>query len=164
MKPLRLFFRSSSIALLCMLTFSCVDQTYDTTKISTKAEILENGMDLPIGAFEVTMDSIFKDMDKSVLKVKNGVYTFCVGGSMNLDAVNSSLSGFTPAPLPIVAPTMVNLIDASLYTIPYVVPTSFDQSPFSTAVVNLPDFKTSLMNPVDSPVSQHVLHQEYFNQ
>jgi len=150
MKPLRLFFRSSSIALLCMLTFSCVDQTYDTTKISTKAEILENGMDLPIGAFEVTMDSIFKDMDKSILKVKNGVYTFCVGGAMDLAAVNSSLSGFTPATIPSPSPTTVNLIDASTYIVPYIVPTTFDQSPYSTAIVNLPDFKTTMMNPVDS--------------
>jgi hypothetical protein len=150
MKPLRLFLKSSSLALMCMLTFSCVDNTYDTTKLNTEAEILQNGMDLPIGTLEVTMDSIFKDMDKSILKVKNGVYTFCVGGSMDLAAVNSALSGFTPASITNPAATVVNLIDGSTYTVPYTVPTTVNETHSSTAIVTLPNFKTSLMNPVDS--------------
>ena len=150
MKPLRLFLKSSSIALLCMLTFSCVDNTYDTTKINTEAEILQNGMDLPIGTLEMTMDSIFKDMDKTVLKVKNGVYTFCVGGSMDLASVNSALSGFTPASIPNPAATVVNMIDgSSLPSVPSNVPVGTNNYSGSTSVT-LPNFRTTLMNPVDS--------------
>ena len=150
MKPLRLFLQCSSIALLSMLAFSCVDDTYDTTKINTEAEILKNGMDLPIGTLEVTMDSIFKDMDKSILKVKNGVYTFCVGGSMDLTAVNSALSGFTPASIPNPAATVVNMLDGtSLPSVPSNVPIGTNSYTGSTSVT-LPNFRTTLMNPVDS--------------
>lgn len=152
MKPLRLLLTSSSLALMCMFNYSCVDETYDTTKINTTAEILENGMDLPIGTLEVTMDSIFKDMDKSVLKVKNGVYTFCVGGSMDLAAVNSALSGFTPASIPNPAATIVNMLDGtSLPSVPSNVPVGTTNYSGTTSVT-LPNFKTDMMNPVDSIV------------
>jgi hypothetical protein len=152
MKPLRLFLTSSSLALMSMLTFSCVDNTYDTNKINTEAEILQNGMDLPIGTLNVTMDSIFKDMDKTVLKVKNGVYTFCVGGSMDLAAVNSALSGFTPASIPNPAATIVNMIDgSSAPSVPSNVPVGTNNYSGSTSVT-LPNFKTDMMNPVDSIV------------
>lgn len=152
MKPLRLLLTSSSLALMCMFNYSCVDETYDTTKINTTAEILENGMDLPIGTLEVSMDTIFKDMDKSILKVKNGVYTFCVGGSMDLAAVNSALSGFTPASIPNPAPTVVNMLDgSSLPSVPSNVPAGTTNYSGSTSVT-LPNFKTDMMNPVDSIV------------
>jgi len=144
MKPLRLFLTSSSLALMSMLTFSCVDNTYDTNKINTEAEILQNGMDLPIGTLNVTMDSIFKDMDKTVLKVKNGVYTFCVGGSMDLAAVNSALSGFTPASIPNPAATIVNMIDgSSAPSVPSNVPVGTNNYSGSTSVT-LPNFKTDM--------------------
>lgn len=150
MKPLQLVLKSSALAFLCMLTFSCVDDTYDTTNINTTAEILQNGMDLPIGTLNKTMEDIFKDMDKSVLKVKNGVYTFCVGGEMDLAAVNSALSGFAPASIPNPAATVVNMIDGtSAPSVPSNVPVGTTNYSGSTSVT-LPNFKTDMMNPVDS--------------
>jgi len=146
MKPLRLFLKSSSIALLCMLSFSCVDEAYDISKVKD-ITLLKNGIDLPIGTFETSMDSILKTVD---LKVRNGVYTFLVGNSIDLSAVNSALSGFTPASIPNPAATVVNMLDGtSLPSVPSNIPVGSTNYSGSTSV-SLPNFKTTLIDPVDS--------------
>ncbi len=146
MKPLRLFLKSSSIALLCMLTFSCVDEAYDLNKIKD-ITLLKNGIDLPIGTFETSMDSILKTVD---LKVKNGVYTFLVGNSIDLNAVNSALSGFTPMPIQSPAATVVNMLNGtSLPSVPSNIPEGSTHYEGSTSVV-LPTLSTTLIPTVDS--------------
>lgn len=149
MKSLRLFIKSSSMALLCMLSFSCVDEAYDITKVKD-ATILKNGVDLPLGYLDLSMDSILKDMDPTLLKIKDGVYTFSKGSSLDMSAVNSALSGFTPASIPSPAPTIVNMLDGTnVPSVPSNVPVGTTSYTGSTSI-NLPAFSTSLMNPVDS--------------
>lgn len=146
MKPLRLLLKSSSIAMLCMLSFSCVDEAYDISKVKD-ITLLKNGVDLPIGTFETSMDSILKTVD---LKVKNGVYTFLVGNAIDLSAVNSALSGFTPASIPNPAATVVNMLDGtSLPYVPSNIPEGSTNYAGSTSVT-LPSFKTTMIDPVDS--------------
>lgn len=142
---MRLFLKSSSIALLCMLSFSCVDEAYDISKV--KDITLLKNVDLPIGTFETSMDSILKTVD---LKVKNGVYTFLVGNAIDLSAVNSALSGFTPALIPNPAATVVDMLDGtSLPHVPSNVPVGSTDYAGSTSVT-LPSFKTTMIDPVDS--------------
>ncbi|HET9571764.1 MAG TPA: hypothetical protein VFP20_10195 [Bacteroidales bacterium] len=149
MKSLRLFIKSSSIALLGMLTFSCVDDAYDLTKVKD-ATILKNGVDLPMGYLEVSMDSILKDVNPTLLKVKDGIYTFSIGNTIDMSAVNTALSGFTPSAISNPAPTIVNMLDGTnLSSVPSDVPVGTTSYSGSTSV-SLPNFNTSLMNPVDS--------------
>jgi len=93
------------------------------------------------------MDSILKTVD---LKVKNGVYTFLVGNAIDLSAVNSALSGFTPASIPNPAATVVNMLDGtSLPSVPSNIPEGSTNYAGSTSVT-LPSFKTTMIDPVDS--------------
>lgn len=149
MKPLRLLLKSSSIAMLCMLSFSCVDEAYDISKVKD-ATILKNGVDLPLGFLELSMDSILKDMDPTLLKIKDGVYTFSKGSSLDMSAVNSALSGFTPASITSPAATVVNMLDGTnVPSVPSNVPPGTTSYNGSTSI-SLPSFSTTLMNPVDS--------------
>jgi len=149
MKSLRLLLKSSSIALLCMLTYSCVDEAYDISKVKD-ATILKNGVDLPLGYLEISMDSILKDMDPTLLKIKDGVYTFSKGSTLDMSAVNAALSGFTPASIPSPSATIVNMVDGTdVPTVPSNVPPGTKSYNGSTSI-SLPNFSTTLMNPVDS--------------
>ena len=149
MKSLRFLLKSSSIALLCMLTYSCVDEAYDISKVKD-ATILKNGVDLPLGYLELSMDTILKDVNPTLLKVKDGVYTFSIGTTMDMSSVNNALSGFTPASITNPAATVVNMLDGtSLPSVPSDVPVGTTSYTGSTSVT-LPSFSTTLMNPVDS--------------
>jgi len=149
MKSLRLLLNSSSIALLCMLAYSCVDEAYDISKVKD-ATILKNGVDLPLGYLDLSMDSILKDVNPTMLQVKNGVYTFSVGTTIDMSSVNNALSGFTPATITNPVATVVNMLDGTLLpSVPSNVPVGSTSYNGSTSVA-LPSFSTTMMNPVDS--------------
>jgi hypothetical protein len=140
MKPLRFFLRSGSAALLCFLAFSCIDETYDIKKANYDAEILKEGISLPLASIETSMDSLLKGV--SSMTVKNNMYTISTTSSMDMSALTSTMTDFV-----LTKPSDV-ITNVSLYNAPneqYDAPQGFYSSFNSTSTLSLPNFTTDLI-------------------
>ena len=144
MKPLRILTRSGSLALLCFLAFSCVDESYDWKKVDPQYQILDDGLSLPLDSFVLRMDSILKvDANSSTgLQMKGNVYYLSSTTNMNISDLNSKLSGFTLTK-PNDVLTNVNLVTAP--SVPYDIPVGTTSYAGSTTL-SLPNFTTDLIN------------------
>jgi hypothetical protein len=149
MRALKFFIKNSLLAMLCLLAYSCIDESYDLSKVDS-ARILKEGVALPLGFLEVQMDTVLKDVDPTMLKVENGIYTFSIGNTIDMTSVNNAMSGFTPTSIPSPPATQIDMLDGTnLPNVPSNVPVGTTSYTGSTAI-NLPNFSTSLLNPVDS--------------
>jgi hypothetical protein len=144
MKSLRILTRSGSLALMCFLAFSCVDESYDLEKADYNVVVLDDAISLPMGSLELGMDSILKvDATKSTgLQVKGNMYYLSSTSKMDISDLNNSLSGFTLAK-PADVSTNVNMVVAP--SVPYNVPVGTTTYSGSTTLT-LPNFTTSLIN------------------
>lgn len=144
MKPLRILTRCGSLALLCFLAFSCVDESYDWEKVDPQFQVLDDGLSLPLDSFVLRMDSILKvDANSATgLKVKGNMYYISSTTNMNVSDLNSKLTGFTLTK-PSDVSTNVNLVTAP--SVPYNIPSG--TTTYSTnTTLTLPNFTTSLIN------------------
>ena len=96
MKPIRNLLVLGSLALLCCLAPSCVDQSYDLDKADYKIQVLKDGLNLPIGNLELRMDSILKvdANDTTGIRVRNNMYYFSSKTTLDVSGLNSSISNF----------------------------------------------------------------------
>lgn len=144
-----------------MLSFSCIDKTYDMENLSTKMELFGNSMAIPIGKTTIYLDSIIGGLsaDTSVLRVENGVYVFSYAGSMDMSGLTSELGNFSLSPVNGVNGS-VNMYDATLApTTPFNIPPMPNPYTYSgTATINLPSFSTGLIN-VDSVLLKNTTMQ-----
>jgi hypothetical protein len=148
MRPLQTLLKCSSLALLCFSAFACVDDSYDLKNADYDVEILKEGISLPIGTMQMTMDSILKDVDASVLKVQNDMYTFYVGDEINVSNMLSDINGVSLS-TPVGTSSSINLVDATdAPSTPYNVPVG-STSYSGNVSITLPDFSTDLIS-VDS--------------
>jgi hypothetical protein len=143
MKPLRNLIQTGTLALMCIAAYACVDEAYDLSKADYSIEVLKEGVSLPIGNLEMSMDSILKDVDHSFLKVQDGVYTFYQKGSMNTLDLTGSMTNFSLTK-PGDGDTIINLYKAP--TVPLNVPTSVNEIYSGTTTISLPNFTTSLID------------------
>lgn len=135
-----------------MLSFSCIDKTYDMENLSTKMELFGNSMAIPIGKTTIYLDSIIGglDADTTVLRVENGVYVFRYAGTMDMSGLTNELGNFSLAPVNGVSGS-INMYDATLApSVPFNIPPTPNPYTYSgTASINLPSFSTPLIS-VDS--------------
>jgi len=160
MKPFRFILKNSALALLCFITFSCIDNSYNLTDLSGKAELFKNSLSAPAGTITIKLDSIIGglDVDTSTLKVQNGTYVFGYSGAFEFGSLSETLNGFKLASLDGFS-TTVPLFDASV--LPPNTPLPFDLVPmsyeYSTPInINLPNFTTDLIS-VDSLSLQNTI-------
>jgi len=153
MKPFRFLLKNCALALLCFTTFSCIDNSYNLTDLSGKAELFKNSLSAPAGTIKINLDSVIGglDVDTSTLKVQNGTYVFGYSGAFEFGGISEALNGFNLAPLNGFS-TSVPLFDASV--LPPNTPLPFDLAPiryeYSTPInIDLPNFTTDLIS-VDS--------------
>lgn len=144
MRPLRFLTRSGSIALMCFLAFSCVDESYDLEKADYQVQVLDDAISLPMGSLELRMDSILKvnDKDSTGIQVKGNMYYLSATSKMDISDLNSKLNGFTLTK-PGDVSTNVNLFTAP--NVNYDVPvgnTSYNGS----TTMTLPNFTTDLID------------------
>lgn len=144
MKPLRILTRSVSLALMCFLAFSCVDESYDLEKADYQVQVLDDAISLPMGSLELKMDKILKvDSNSSTgLQVKGNMYYLSTTTKMDISDLNNTLSGFN-----LTKPDDVNT-NVSLFNAPnvnYDIPNG--SYPYSvTTSMTLPNFTTDLIN------------------
>jgi len=153
MKPFRFLLKNCALALLCFTTFSCIDNSYNLTDLSGKAELFKNSLSAPAGTIKINLDSVIGglDVDTSTLKVQNGTYVFGYSGAFEFGGISEALNDFNLAPLNGFS-TSVPLFDASV--LPPNTPLPFDLVPmsyeYSTPInIDLPNFTTDLIS-VDS--------------
>lgn len=141
-----------------MLSFSCIDKTFDMESLSTKMELFSESMDFPIGKTTIYLDSVISglDADTTVLRVENGVYVFRYAGSMDMSGLTNELSGFSLDPMTGVS-GKVNMFDATGLPTPYDIPPMV-YSYNGSATINLPTFSTNLIT-VDSVVLKNTYMQ-----
>jgi len=141
-----------------MLSFSCIDKTFDMESLSTKMELFSESMDFPIGKTTIYLDSVISglDADTTVLRVENGVYVFRYAGSMDMSGLTNELSGFSLDPMTGVS-GKVNMFDATGLPTPYDIPPMV-YSNNGSATINLPTFSTNLIT-VDSVVLKNTYMQ-----
>jgi len=149
MKRMR-FLKSCIVLLTGALSFSCVDESYDLTNLSTKMELFGNSMALPIGSTTVHLDSIIGNMgvDSSVLSVSNGTYVFRYTGNMDMSGLTNSMSDFS---LPTVEniSTTTDIFDAT--NVPYV-PFDLEATDYTyypNIAIDIPTISTDLID-IDS--------------
>jgi len=144
MKPLRILTRSVSLALLCFLAFSCVDESYDLDKADYNVVVLDDAISLPMGSLELRMDSILKvDPNNSTgIQLKGGMYYLSSTSKMDISDLNNSLNGFT-LKKPDDVSTNVDLITAPY--INYDILAGNYPSTVTTSMT-LPSFTTDLIN------------------
>lgn len=131
------------VALAGMLSFSCIDKTYDMENLSTKMELFGNSMAIPVGKATIYLDSIIGGLsaDTTVLRLENGVYVFRYAGTMDMSGLTSELGNFSLASMNGVSGS-VNMFDASAApSVPYNIPPWF-----TTTLARLPS---------TSPASAH---------
>lgn len=149
-----------------MLSYSCMDKTYDLEKLSTKMELFGQSMAIPIGKTTIYLDTIINglDVDSSILQVENGVYVFHYSGSMDMSGLTNELSGFNLDPLSGVSGS-VDMYDARSVppaAIPFPIPPML-YTYNGSATINLPDFSTDLIA-VDSVVLKNTtMHISFSN-
>lgn len=141
-----------------MLSFSCIDKTFDMESLSTKMELFSESMDFPIGKTTIYLDSVISglDADTTVLRVENGVYVFRYAGSMDMSGLTNELSGFSLEPMTGVS-GKVNMFDATGLSTPYDIPPMV-YSYNGSASITLPTFSTNLIT-VDSVVLKNTFMQ-----
>lgn len=141
-----------------MLSFSCIDKTFDMESLSTKMELFSESMDFPIGKTTIYLDSVISglDADTTVLRVENGVYVFRYAGSMDMSGLTNELSGFSLDPMTGVS-GKVNMFDATGLPTPYDIPPMV-YSYNGSANIDLPTFSTNLIT-VDSVVLKNTFMQ-----
>lgn len=143
------FIKPCIVALAGALSFSCIDNTYDLSTISTKMELFGNSLALPIGYTTVYLDSIIGGLgvDASTLSVDDGVYIFHYSGSMDMGGLTASLSNFN---LKSVAQSdgYIDLYDATGISLPYDLP-AMNYTYNKVLSVDMPDFSTDLIS-IDS--------------
>lgn len=140
------FIKPCIVALTGALSFSCIDNTYDLSDLSTKMELFGNSLALPIGSTTVYLDSIIggMDVDTATLRVEDGTYVFRYAGTMDMSGLTASLSDFDLQTIP---PTSGSV---NLYTVPgspgypFDIPV-MDQTYTSSISMPLPAFSTSLI-------------------
>lgn len=164
MKRIR-FIKPCIVVLTGVLSFSCIDNTYDLSNLSTKMELFGNSLALPIGSTTVYLDSIIggMDVDTSTLRVENGTYVFRYAGTMDMSGLTSSLSDFN---VQSISPLSGNI---DLYTVPGSPPFPFDiptmdQSYASTVSMDLPSFSTTLIAVDSLTLKNTILHIVLGNQ
>ncbi len=145
MKQLRNFLTFGSIALIGNLMFSCVDESYDLEKADYQVQLLNDGIRLPVGSLELTMDSILKvdENSNSSLKVRNNAYYFSVNSQVDLSALNATISDFTLTKPQDIDQTIT--IPTSGNGIGYSFPAGTNQTYSSSVTSTLPNFTTSLI-------------------
>jgi len=145
MKPLRILTRSVSLALMCFLAFSCVDESYDLEKADYQVQVLDDAISLPMGSLELKMDSILKvdENDSTGLQVKGNMYYLSTTSKMDISDLNSKLSGFTLTK-PGDVSTTVNLVTAPYVN--YDVPGGTNSSYSGSTTMSLPNFTTDLID------------------
>lgn len=129
---------------MCLLAFSCVDESYDLDKADYTVQVLDDAISLPMGSLELRMDSILKvnKNDSTGIQVKGGMYLLTATSKLDVSDLNSKLNGFTLAK-PGDVSTNVNLFTAPNvnYDIP-VGSTSYNGS----TTMTLPNFTTDLID------------------
>lgn len=97
MKSSRTFFRIGVLAISGCMIASCVDESYDLTKADYEMLLMKDGINIPIGSLELSMDSILKidENSSSGLRVKNDMYYFSLSSQINLGDLNSHISDFS---------------------------------------------------------------------
>lgn len=143
MKPLRILTRSVSLALMCFLAFSCVDESYDLEKADYQIQVLDDAISLPMGTFELKMDSILKvdETSSTGLQVKGNMYYLSTTTKMDISDLNNKLTGFNLTK-PGDVNTNVNLVTAP--SVPYNVPVG-NTSYSGSISMTLPNFTTDLI-------------------
>lgn len=97
MKSSRTFFRIGVLAISGCMIASCVDESYDLTKADYEMLLMKDGINIPIGSLELTMDSILKidENSSSGLRVKNDMYYFSLSSQINVGNLNQTISNLT---------------------------------------------------------------------
>jgi hypothetical protein len=97
MKSSRTFFRIGVLAISGCMIASCVDESYDLTKADYEMLLMKDGIHIPIGSLELTMDSILKvdENSSSGLRVKNNMYYFSLSSQVNVGNLNQTISNLT---------------------------------------------------------------------
>ncbi len=144
MKPLRILTRSGSVALMCFLAYSCVDESYDLKKADYEVQLLDDAISLPMGSLELKMDSILKvdKNDSTGLQVKGNMYYLSSTSKMDVSDLNNQLTGFTLTK-PGDVSTNVTMFTAS--SVPFDIPQG-TLSYSGTTSLMLPNFTTDLIN------------------
>lgn len=141
MKPIRFLIKNSALALLCFSSFSCVNEAYDLSNLSSEAQLFKNSLSAPVGTLTIHMDSIIGGMnvDASVLTVKDGIYVFGYSGNFNLSKMTDKFNDVKLANLNNVNAS-VNLFDASAYPPgpAFPLPQTAQQTYPGTAAIDLP--------------------------
>lgn len=145
-------------ALLAYSFNSCVDDSFDLSKISKEIELFGNSISGPVCKATLRMDSIVSRLgiDANTLSVEDGKYVFNYSGSMDMSGLLSSIKNYS---FPDISPvtTSIPLIDASKLPVPYNIPPV--ETTFSgTTSIDLPAFSSSLIN-VDSIELQNTVLQ-----
>jgi hypothetical protein len=141
------------MALLCVLTLSCVDNNYDINNLSKEVELFKNSLNAPVGTATIRLDSVIGglDVDTSILSVKNGRYVFSYSGNFDLGDVSKTLNDFTLKTVDSVG-SSINLYDGSALSdavIPFQLPGTAAKNYTGSMTLSLPAFSTSLID-VDS--------------
>lgn len=97
MKSSRTFFRIGVLAISGCMIASCVDESYDLTKADYEMLLMKDGINIPIGSLELSMDSILKidENSSSGLRVKNDMYYFSLSSQINVGNLNQTISNLT---------------------------------------------------------------------
>lgn len=97
MKSSRTFFRIGVLAISGCMIASCVDESYDLTKADYEMLLMKDGINIPIGSLELSMDSILKVDENSAsgLRVKNDMYYFSLSSQVNVGNLNQTISNLT---------------------------------------------------------------------
>ena len=143
MKPSRSFINISVIAALCLSTLSCIDNSYDLSNLSKKAELFKNSLSAPVGTATIYLDSIIggMDVDTSILTVKNGMYVFEYSGNFDLGNFSNKFNTFKLSTVETPPPTHVYLYDARNVPesqLPFDLPTAESQNFTGAISINLP--------------------------
>lgn len=97
MKSSRTFSRIGILAISGFMVASCVDESYDLTKADYEMLLMKDGINIPIGRLELTMDSILKVDENSAsgLRVKNDMYYFSLSSQIDVGDLNQTISNLT---------------------------------------------------------------------
>lgn len=97
MKSSRTFSRIGILAISGFMVASCVDESYDLTKADYEMLLMKDGINIPIGSLELTMDSILKVDENSAsgLRVKNDMYYFSLSSQIDVGDLNQTISSLT---------------------------------------------------------------------
>lgn len=142
---------------IILLFTACIDDAYDTSKLSSEIELFQKGLSAPIGTATIRMDSLIKglNLDSGMLVVDKGVYTIRYIGTIEPEGFLDSLNDYR---FPHLDPfqSSIPVYNATGETnIPYALP--INQYRYSgTVYMNLPDFNSANFD-VDSVQLTHSL-------